>query len=300
MGLESILEYLVLLLCFGTGVHFFPQFSSDDLIFITCATVIICAYRTFVPILVTGPLFDHIKTDYDDEVRPTCRKKFAGHVNKFALHLFLQVWGCVVLYNEKWFTSWFDLTAVWEDWDPDQKNVVTGGFRHYYLGQLSIFIASILLQFVEPRSHDFVAMFAHHYGSATLIALSYFQNTHRFGILVLVGRELTDVMIHLARALGLIQSKNSSETILVLLTIAWGVTRNWYHPVYLCNNAWHSPTYEWDFGSWLAYNGLLGFLVPLDYYYFYLALSAILRRIRNPHLKNIDPDTPGLAKQKST
>eukprot|EP01060_Flectonema_neradi_P002187 TRINITY_DN1132_c4_g1_i1.p1 TRINITY_DN1132_c4_g1~~TRINITY_DN1132_c4_g1_i1.p1 ORF type:complete len:325 (+),score=30.10 TRINITY_DN1132_c4_g1_i1:77-976(+) len=297
--IERILECLVLMLCVATGYILLPMFNFDDLLFLSAGVVIICAYRTLVPIFITGPLFDRIKTDYDETDRPVCRKKFAGHLNKFVLHLFLQVWGCMVLFDEGWFNSWFDLTGVWHEWDPHQEDAVTGTFRHYYLGQLAVFVSSILLQFVEPRSHDFVAMFAHHYGSATLIALSYLQNTHRFGILVLVGREVTDVMIHLARALGLAQSKRSSEAVLVLLTIAWGITRNWYHPVYLCHNAWHSPTYEYDANSWMAYNALLAFLIPLDYYYFGLAISAILRRIRNPHLKNIDPDTPGLTKQKA-
>eukprot|EP01064_Diplonema_japonicum_P024780 TRINITY_DN3550_c1_g3_i1.p1 TRINITY_DN3550_c1_g3~~TRINITY_DN3550_c1_g3_i1.p1 ORF type:complete len:300 (+),score=42.51 TRINITY_DN3550_c1_g3_i1:50-949(+) len=298
--MQFVLQNLLLSVTAATIYHVVPLLPGDgDAVFIAKAVVGFCLFRVLNPLVLGRPLFNLFKTEYPDDDRINVRNKFGSHINKVMMHIALQIWGLQVLYNESWFTGWLDWDMCWTGWDPAAGSI-TGNFRDYYLVEMSFFIGSMVMQFIETRSHDHVAMLGHHYAAATLIAYSYIYNTHRIGMLVLVSRELTDIMIHSARALGLLQFKKMSESLLVLLVLLWVITRCIYHPAVVCLNAWHSPTYEWAFPMWVVYNGLLMALVPLDYYYLYLALAAIVRRIKNPNIKNIDPDTPGFKKQKQS
>ena len=290
----SPIEAVLLAIAGGTAYSVYPALSDGDTVYIAQFVAAICLFRILNPMLIMGPFFDYINknSSYSSQAsRDAARAKFGSHMNKMILHGVFQVWGYNVLVSQAWWTDFHHHESWWAGWDPLAPHV-TGEFRAYYLAQLSFFIASLVMQFFEPRSHDHVAMLAHHWGAATLIVLSYMYNTVNIGLVVLVSREITDVMIHMARGLALVHFKTLAEMILVILMCVWFVTRNYYHTFVTCNSAWRSPTFEWDWNMWLVFNTLLGLLIPLDLYYLWLGCSAIAKRIMYPNNKSIDPDVP--------
>eukprot|EP01061_Rhynchopus_euleeides_P010859 TRINITY_DN20430_c0_g2_i1.p1 TRINITY_DN20430_c0_g2~~TRINITY_DN20430_c0_g2_i1.p1 ORF type:complete len:324 (+),score=138.18 TRINITY_DN20430_c0_g2_i1:55-972(+) len=287
---DTSLQAMILLVTIGVCASLHPHAPDGDDVYILAVIAAICAFRRLTPILLWGPIFDWWNPEQPNEdVRKVVRSKFGNHMNKFMLHSAFQVWGYQVLMSESWFNGWFDMDACWKGWDPvaPQKS---GNFRDFYLAQLAFFLASVIMQFFEVRSHDHTAMLAHHSGAAILVILSYLFNTTHIGMLVLVTREITDVMIHFIRAAAILEFKTLSELTLVLLMIVWAITRNYYHTFVVCLGAWNSATYEWNYNMWVVYNLLLALLVPLDFYYLYLGLDAIARRLINPSQKSIDPD----------
>ena len=288
---EVSIQILIWAMSIGVCVFAYPQMGEGDALMVAYAVAALCAYRWCAPALWCR-VFDLFTTSHTPETRTLVRTKFGSHINKFTLHLFFQVWGIHVLVNESWYNGLFDMKAAWAGWDPNAPLPKDGMFRSFYLAQLATFCASTIMQYFEVRSHDHTAMLAHHAGAATLIITSYLYNTTHIGILVLVSREITDVMIHMIRALAILEYKFLSEMLLVTLMIVWAISRNYYHTFVICTGAWYSPTFEWSLNMWIVYNGLLAMLAPLDLYYLYLGTAAILKRVMNPSQKSIDPDLP--------
>eukprot|EP01063_Lacrimia_lanifica_P000444 TRINITY_DN10220_c0_g1_i1.p1 TRINITY_DN10220_c0_g1~~TRINITY_DN10220_c0_g1_i1.p1 ORF type:complete len:300 (+),score=95.66 TRINITY_DN10220_c0_g1_i1:44-943(+) len=278
---------------------FAPWFAPEDGVFLMEAIAGMVAFRVLSPHLLAGPVFNLIEPSYpDEEVRAASQRKFCAHFNKFCIHLLFQLWGLRVLLAESWFdpNDWLNIEPMWEGWNADEKSV-SGDFREFYLAQMSFFLGSLVMQPFEPRSHDHIAMLAHHAGASTLVACSFVFNCHRIGLLILVVRELTDVMIHAARGLALLQFKLLSEVTLVSLTVAWAVTRNWYYGCVICPVVWNAPLYQHSVVMWKVCMVLCALLVPLDLYYLLLATMAILRRVMG--YKMVDPDAPESKKKRT-
>ncbi|KAJ9464269.1 Sphingosine N-acyltransferase lag1 [Diplonema papillatum] len=293
--MSQVLSSAIILLTVWTFMYKTPlHLEAEDVQYLAWSLAAFCLFRICWPVIFSRRVFDLVNPAYDDpSLRTKSRDKCASHLNKLFMHSFFLIWGLVVLREQEWFEGWTSTKGIWDDWDPQDVRPVP--YRRYYLTQLSFFLSSLAMQFFEPRSHDFVALLAHHYVSATLIIVSYCFRCHRIGLLVLVSREVTDVMIHLARAFGLLKFTKVAEATLALMLVLWFFTRNLFHPI-VCWAAFFSPLVQ-QHTAWVICNSLLAMLIPLDLYYLFLGLEAVVRRIRNPTLAQIDPDAPANQKK---
>ncbi|KAJ9464268.1 Sphingosine N-acyltransferase lag1 [Diplonema papillatum] len=296
---SQLLSAAIMLLTVWTFLYETPlHLEAEDVQYLACSTAALCLFRICWPSIFSRRVFDLVNPAYDDpSLRAKSRDKCASHANKLFMHSFFLVWGFVVLGGQEWFEGWSSTEGVWEGYEVRVEQPVP--YRRYYLSQLSFFLSSLVMQCSEPRSHDHVAMLAHHYGSAALVVISYHTRCHRLGLLALLSREVTDVFIHLARAFGLLKFTKVAEATLASMLVLWFFTRNLFHPAVICRAAFFSPS-RLNYTAWAVGNVLLAMLIPLDLYYLFLGLEAVVRRIRNPTLAQIDPDAPSNAENHHT
>ena len=288
--MQIALQLLIWSISIGIFCFVYPQMGEGDALLVLSWIVPLCAYRWCAPALWCR-VFDLFTTSHTPEARTLVRTKFGSHINKFTLHLAFQLWGIHVLVNESWYKGIWDMDAAWAGWDPSLPLLTDGMFRSFYLAQLATFCSSMIMQYFEVRSHDHTAMLAHHAIAATLCISSYLTHCTHGGIFVLVTREIADVMIHMIRALAILEYKFLSEMLLVTLMIVWAISRNYYHVFVIWKGTFDSnEVYAWNYNMWIIYNCLLAMLAPLDLYYLYLGTAAILKRVMNPSQKSIDPD----------
>lgn len=124
--------------------------------------------------------------------------------------------------------------------------------QSYYVLELSYYSAGIFIHvFIDQPLKDFWVMLSHHILTVCLVACSYFFNLQRFGLLVLMIHDVSDVFLDYGKCFHYLDMVRStvllktthlhqefySTVTFINLIISWAVYRLYIYPVYLINSA---------------------------------------------------------------
>lgn len=171
--------------------------------------------------------------------KPRNMRKFADqawhgvtHVAMFAFELYLVGRPSV---NWVW---WNDILGAHSTWEPTDQSLDIP-VRSFYLLQLSHYsFHGISHRFHESRHNDYFVMYSHHVATLALISLSWWAESLRIGVLVLLIHDSSDIIVDLLKScnyLGL-DSKSGlflTEGFFAMNLVTWAYTRLYLYPLHL-------------------------------------------------------------------
>ena len=108
-----------------------------------------------------------------------------------------------------------------------------------YLAQTSVYVATTVSHvFVEERHNDFLLMLAHHLVTLALIGLSYWFNTLRLGVVVMLLHDASDIVIDVLKLCNYLGLEGRRHLFAVEATFAtnfvtWAYARLYLLPVHV-------------------------------------------------------------------
>ncbi len=111
-----------------------------------------------------------------------------------------------------------------------------GDLKHYYLAQISYYVALTYMLFRSKRNSGHAMMLTHHLVTFTLISASYVIGGHRWGTATLLYFDAADIFLEVARTLEKVGLAALADTVFVVFIVVWIVTRHFYFPYLLITN----------------------------------------------------------------
>lgn len=143
-------------------------------------------------------------------------------------------------------------TALWAlrgewDWVLDYKimhipfSVVPDKIRFFYLLELGYYLCTIVTIFWEPKMKDQKQMFTHHLFTICLLATSFYYNTIKYGMVIMILHDVSDPLMELAKMFNYCKSLIWSSFFFGSFAISFIVLRTFIYPRYVissvCNYA---------------------------------------------------------------
>eukprot|EP00996_Jenningsia_fusiforme_P002412 NODE_3241_length_1017_cov_30.912190_g2979_i0.p1 GENE.NODE_3241_length_1017_cov_30.912190_g2979_i0~~NODE_3241_length_1017_cov_30.912190_g2979_i0.p1 ORF type:complete len:268 (+),score=50.56 NODE_3241_length_1017_cov_30.912190_g2979_i0:1-804(+) len=257
--------------------------SHESLFHFLGTSAAMIALRFIFPAVFLRRIFSRIGPPSD--VGPAC-----DHVMKLLFHCSLFVMGVWILSSEEWFT-FSPGTALWYGF----PNIpMSSGVHVYYAFQVGFYVSSTVFTVIlEERRRDHWVMVTHHIVSVTLVLSSYSQRVHRLGCIVLITRELSDILLHAAKVALYLGSPFFANVLFATLMATWPLLRLLYHPLVVLRSSyvdvWNACSQYYDEYFWTYYllNFALLFLVPVDWYYFLIGMKVTINRLKGKPLADI-------------
>ena len=197
------------------------------------------------------------------------RHKYEDQMWQLAIHASMSAFEAYILFFEEGTVDfWKDYTQFWTP-HPRSNQMSKDSIHVLYLLQMAIWIVTCFQhRFVEERHKDYFMMYAHHVVTIALVALSYFNNYMRIGVVVLFIHDLSDIPVDLLKIFNYCQLEGPKglflvEIIFVTNLVGWAYLRFylyftkviWYGVLYGAREIASSPT-ETCFHDWnLAHGG---------------------------------------------
>ena len=101
---------------------------------------------------------------------------------------------------------------------------------------LGYYFHSIVALLFEQRKKDFWQMMIHHVATSTLIILSWWISFFRIGSVILLLHDVADPWMEMAKMANYTgRHAKLCDTLFVVFTIAFGITRLLYYPLFVLN-----------------------------------------------------------------
>eukprot|EP00996_Jenningsia_fusiforme_P000488 NODE_1429_length_1532_cov_32.590695_g1290_i0.p1 GENE.NODE_1429_length_1532_cov_32.590695_g1290_i0~~NODE_1429_length_1532_cov_32.590695_g1290_i0.p1 ORF type:complete len:390 (-),score=68.20 NODE_1429_length_1532_cov_32.590695_g1290_i0:363-1481(-) len=229
-----------------------------------------CLYRMLVNYHVLQPLAFWLGAPDLGSAR-----KFAQQALNMQLHLV----SAVMLYRYLQQKYWYhDIGRIWDNWNED----IDPYLMLLYMLQCGYHANSLAFHFTDEVRADFLIMFVHHAATFALILVSYLTNEVRYGSLVLLLTDSSDVIGCLTKMSHYTMHRNFSVVLLPLLITAWFYTRCWLLPFWVVLSIPGEAAYK-NVGipGVIAYIALLGTLVALNYMWNWLMVKMAWNAIFN-------------------
>jgi ceramide synthetase len=144
------------------------------------------------------------------------------------------IFGMKILYNKKWL---WNTRYCWYDYP---HHPVEDEIRWYYIIQLTYYWFLTFSQIYgdsTKKRKDFWQMLLHHVAAISLICFSGVLNMVRCGMLTLVLHDTADALLEIAKMCKYAGWQKTCDTMFVLFTITWMITRLYIYPKYVLYTA---------------------------------------------------------------
>jgi len=218
--------------------------------------------------------------------QPVHIRSISDHTMKMLFHGALLLFGLAVFPFEPWF-SWTSLSGVWGDYFAQRQSA---GVKWYYFAQCAASVCALAFHFFEEKKKDHWMMLFHHFAAIFLITGSWHCGASRMGCMILFSRELSDVCIHATKVCTMLGPGYGTPALIffVALLVTWVPLRLVLYPLLIRSGVVDTlPIVMVDPSlagpRWAIVLGL-GTLVPLDWYWFLIAVQVAIRRAKHGKL----------------
>ncbi len=192
--------------------------GNDDIYFIITWVVALTFIRAFLMDYVLYPLATFFNITKKKQIQRFIEQGWSVfyYVTSFSIGLYLY-----------YFTPYFlNSKEIYNNW-PHYE--LSGGFKSYYLIQLSCWFQQIFILNIEKRRKDHVQMFSHHIITIGLVSASYFYYFTRIGHVILILMDFVDIWLSAAKMLKYIGFTKACDFFFLIFLVSWIVLR---HGVY--------------------------------------------------------------------
>jgi ceramide synthetase len=231
--------------------------------------------------------------------RKTMREKWSQSAMEVIFYGGFTILGLYVVPKQEWV---WPSVLWWKGFKEGGHEFMRSDLRCFYLLYGARYFQGLVSIFMEHKRKDFVEMFAHHAVTVVLILISFGYGWNRIGAVIMVILDPADVFLHSAKMCKYIsdamtkgQTRKASwqmgaDMIFALFAIVFFVTRLVMYP-YVCWSAYFETRAFFAKGlpEWVCIV-LLGTLLFLQCYWFYLLVSAVVRMIRSGGVEDVRSD----------
>ncbi|KAL6478844.1 hypothetical protein MHYP_G00122770 [Metynnis hypsauchen] len=203
--------------------------------------------------------------------RPGVLKKFREASWRFVFYLCAFLGGLLALHDKPWF---YDLREVWAGFP---KQTLLDSQYWYYMIEMSFYGSLLFSVAVDVKRKDFKEQLMHHWATLTLLSFSWCANYIRIGTLVMLVHDASDVLLESGKMFNYARWERTCNTIFVLFTIVFMVTRLVIFPFWLIHCTWVYPLEQFEpFFGYYFFNLMLVVLLLLHIFW----ASLILRMVK--------------------
>ncbi|XP_053478401.1 ceramide synthase 2 isoform X2 [Ictalurus furcatus] len=204
--------------------------------------------------------------------RPGVLKKFREASWRFAFYLCAFIGGLVALHDKPWF---YDLREVWAGFP---KQTLLDSQYWYYMIEMGFYSSLLFSVVVDIKRKDFKEQLVHHWATLTLLSFSWCANYIRIGTLVLLVHDVADVLLELGKVFNYAGWTCACNTVFVLFTVVFMVTRLVIFPFWLIHCTWVYPLEQFQpFFGYYFFNGMLVVLLLLHVFWASLILRMVIK-----------------------
>jgi len=102
--------------------------------------------------------------------------------------------------------------------------------RFYYTYAIAFYFYSIMDLFFEEKKKDFIAMFAHHVITITIITMSALGNAHRIGVVIMLLFDACDIALEAAKIFNKCKEDTIAAATFVIFVALWIRNRLYMFP----------------------------------------------------------------------
>lgn len=209
-----------------------------------------------------------------NQERPGLRKRFCEASWRCAFYFFAFFGGVVALYDKPWL---YDLKEVWAGF-PKQSMLQSQYL--YYLLEMGFYLSLILSLTFDVKRKDFKEQVVHHIATLTLLSFSWISNYIRIGTLVMALHDSSDILLEGAKVFNYAKWHITSNTMFVVFTLLFLVTRLIIFPFWLIHCTWVYPVEKFaPFFGYYFFNVMLLVLQILHLYWAFLITRMLLKLI---------------------
>ncbi|PVU90892.1 hypothetical protein BB559_004397 [Furculomyces boomerangus] len=121
--------------------------------------------------------------------------------------------------------------------------------KFYYLFQTSFWTSAFIYLFIEKRRSDFLAMFAHHTITISMLLGSYYTNFTAMGTIIHTSMDFADIFVPLAKLFKYLDYQLACTITFAFMAFSWIATRHVFLLRLIYNVAFEANTYidyAWD------------------------------------------------------
>ncbi|XP_034032459.1 ceramide synthase 2 [Thalassophryne amazonica] len=206
--------------------------------------------------------------------RPGLRKRFCEASWRCAFYSFAFVGGVLALYDKPWL---YNLREIWADF-PKQSMLPSQYW--YYLLEMGFYLSLVFRLTFDVKRKDFKEQVIHHVATVTLLTFSWISNYIRIGTLVMAIHDSADVLLEAGKVLNYAKWDQAANTIFVVFTVVFMVTRLIIFPFWLIHCTWVYPVEQFKpFFGYYFFNSMLLVLQMLHIYWAVLILRMVYKFI---------------------
>ncbi|KAK5644978.1 hypothetical protein RI129_006278 [Pyrocoelia pectoralis] len=198
--------------------------------------------------------------------------KFCESAWRVCYYLCYFIIGVMVLWNKRWL---WDINECWYGYPHHH---IDKDVCWYLIIALSFYGSLCVSQFSDVKRKDFWQMFSHHAATVIAMSLSWVNNLLRIASLTLFVHEFTDIFLDLAKLIKYLGYQKLCDTVFVIFTVVWMVTRLGIYPFWIIRSAiWDSAEIIPVQPLYYFFNGFLIFIFALDIFWTYFLLKIIYK-----------------------
>lgn len=218
---------------------------------------------------------DERKLERLQELFDTRQKKFCECCWRIVLYVSFSIYGIACIKKSTLFLDTLSHFAIWP-LDALDKQVAL----FYYL-ELGLYLHLTINHFFEVKRKDFVEMLLHHVTTLGLILFSWFVNFTRFGVLVMVLHDVSDVFLEVGKICIYMGMDTAKDIIFVVFALTFFVTRLVMYPLFIVKPALWDSYPVWG-NLFLRYViiGLLLMLQLLHIFWFSIIMTMIIKFLK--------------------
>ncbi|MCI4379550.1 hypothetical protein PGIGA_G00229710 [Pangasianodon gigas] len=191
---------------------------------------------------------------------------------RFAFYLCAFLGGLVALHDKPWF---YDLREVWAGFP---KQTLLDSQYWYYMIEMSFYSSLLFSVAVDVKRKDFKEQLVHHWATLTLLSFSWCANYIRIGTLVVLVHDAADVLLESGKVFNYAGWTCTCNTIFILFTLVFMVTRLVIFPFWLIHCTWVYPLEQFQpFFGYYFFNGMLVVLLLLHGFWASLILRMVIK-----------------------
>eukprot|EP00485_Elphidium_margaritaceum_P024707 CAMPEP_0202712974 /NCGR_PEP_ID=MMETSP1385-20130828/47708_1 /ASSEMBLY_ACC=CAM_ASM_000861 /TAXON_ID=933848 /ORGANISM="Elphidium margaritaceum" /LENGTH=379 /DNA_ID=CAMNT_0049373177 /DNA_START=24 /DNA_END=1163 /DNA_ORIENTATION=+ len=155
-----------------------------------------------------------------------CRKnetRFQESLFPILTKTFTLTFGVYISYDQAWL---YDRNLFYVGWPHEQGLDGVADIKLLYIAHIGWYVYKLFGQTLLDRHlKDFMAALVHHCTTIVLMSLSYHASLLRVGVAVLLCHDPSDIILHGAKLMRLLQQTICMNVLFASLVIAWFVTR---------------------------------------------------------------------------
>jgi len=206
-------------------------------------------------------------------LRPSTLDKFAETGWRWLFYFLAHVLSVWALWDRPWVGNTFH---CWYNYPFHQLDPAV--WWHYML-EMAFYWSLLVTQFTDVKRKDFWEMFIHHIATLALLTLSWSNQMHRMGSLVLMVHDLADHWMELAKLCKYAGYEKCCDIAFVIFCLTWTYSRIGIFPTWII----YSTTSEAAqlvqmFPVYYIFNFLMTLLLVLHVFWYYL-ITLIAYRV---------------------
>ncbi|XP_049930112.1 ceramide synthase 2 isoform X2 [Epinephelus moara] len=209
-----------------------------------------------------------------NQERAGLRKRFCEASWRCVFYSFAFVYGVLALYDKPWL---YNLKEVWAGF-PKQSMLPSQYW--YYLLEMGFYLSLLFSLTFDVKRKDFKEQVIHHFATLTLLGFSWISNYIRIGTLVMAVHDSADILLEGAKVLNYAKWHHTANTLFVVFTVLFTLTRLVIFPFWLIHCTWVYPVEEFaPFFGYYFFNVMLVVLLTLHLYWAFLIARMVYKLI---------------------